>query len=251
LIVADTIPANLIVASHLTGIYDVNRNITLADDDFSLVAAWAHSIADAGLHGILFHNNFSETTCTLHQNERIHFVKVEYNPAFNPNVFRYCIYSEFLKQYAAKIDNIFFTDVSDVTVVNNPFLQELYLQNPTAIFCGDENEQLENEWMLEHAAHLRNNIPGYAAYEAACKYQTLLNCGIIGGRTTVMQEFMLQLWNLHATYNTDNKTAYTGDMGAFNYLARTTYNQQLIHGHPVNTVFKSYTTDRSCWFQHK
>jgi len=38
------IPNNLIVASHITGIYDVNRNTTLANDDFSIVADWARSI---------------------------------------------------------------------------------------------------------------------------------------------------------------------------------------------------------------
>ena len=50
---------NLIVASHITGIYDVNRNTTLANDDFSIVAEWARSIEALQLHGIIFHNNFS------------------------------------------------------------------------------------------------------------------------------------------------------------------------------------------------
>jgi hypothetical protein len=52
--------------------------------------------------------------------------------------------------------------------------------------------------------------------------------------------------------NRDNKTEYTGDMGVFNYVARTQYNSQLIYGAPVNTVFKNYETERSdCWFRHK
>ncbi len=245
------IPSNLIVSSHITGIYDVNRSTTLADDDFSLVAEWAKSITDLGLQGIIFHNNFSEATCNLHQSDYIHFIKVDYNPQFNPNVFRYFAYAEFLKQHAPLIENIFFTDVSDVTVLKNPFVEELFLKNPTHIFCGDEPEILDNEWMQEHAAHLRSKIANYAAYEADFKNKTLLNCGIMGGNIAVMKPFIEKLWAIHHQYNADNKTLYTGDMGAFNYLVRTGYHDRLIHGSPVNTVFKSYKNDSSCWFKHK
>ena len=49
-----------------------------------------------------------------------------------------------------------------------------------------------------------------------------------------------------------NQTAFTGDMGAFNYLARTQFNSHLRHGAPVNTVFKMYENERQdCWFRHK
>jgi len=41
-------------------------------------------------------------------------------------------------------------------------------------------------------------------------------------------------------------------MGAFNYLVRTQYNSNLIHGKPVNTVFKGFEVERTdCWFRHK
>jgi hypothetical protein len=41
-------------------------------------------------------------------------------------------------------------------------------------------------------------------------------------------------------------------MGAFNYLARTKFNNQLKHGAPVNTLFKGYELERKdCWFRHK
>jgi hypothetical protein len=41
-------------------------------------------------------------------------------------------------------------------------------------------------------------------------------------------------------------------MGAFNYIARTHFSNKLIHGAPVNTVFKEYESSRmECWFRHK
>lgn len=245
------IAPNLILASHISGVYDVNRSTILPNDDFSIVADWAKSIADLGLQGILFHNNFSEATCEENETDFLRFIKVEYNNQFNPNVFRYFIYNEFLKLYYKKIENLFCTDVSDVVVLKNPFQESMYLENPQAIFCGDEPEQLNNDWMQEHSTHFRNSIADYANFEANFKDKTLLNCGIIGGSITVMQSFIANLWAIHERYNSDNKTLFTGDMGAFNYLVRTKYNEQVIHGKPVNTVFKKYEDSDSCWFKHK
>jgi hypothetical protein len=242
----------LIMACHITGVYDVNRNNTLAANDYTLVQAWAESITNLGLNGVLFHNNFTEETCEKYQNECISFVKIEHNPQFNPNVYRYLIYRDFLKNNAQAIDSLFVTDVADVVAISNPFVQPLFLEHPDGLFCGDEPKPLRNDWMLDHAAHLRAKITDYASYETQFEAATLLNCGIIGGKIGTMQPFIEQLSEIHERYNYDNKTAYTGDMGAFNYLVRTQYNQQLFHGTPVNTVFKEYQTHRTdCWFRHK
>lgn len=245
------IPNDLIVASHIAGIYDVNRRTVLAIDDFSLVSEWAKSITELGLHGIIFHNNFSAETCQLYQTDHIHLIHIDYDPQYNPNVFRYFIYNEFLELHNQSISNIFFTDISDVIVLKNPFLEDLYLSNPTSIFCGDETEILDNEWMQNHSQHLRSQIHDYSAYEENFKKDVLLNCGIIGGNIEMMQAFIKQLWTIHQQFNSDNHSPYTGDMGAFNYLMRTQYNSKVIHGNPVNTKFKRYEEDDSCWFKHK
>ncbi|WP_207924644.1 hypothetical protein [Pedobacter changchengzhani] len=245
------VPSNVIVASHITGIYDVNRSTVLANDDFSLVAEWAKSITELGLNGIIFHNNFSDETCKIHQNDFIHFVKVDYNPKYNPNVFRYAVYAEFLEISQNLIKNIFFTDISDVTVLKNPFTATLFLNNTNSIFCGDEPKILDNEWMQAHSENLRNKIADYADYELKFKDATLLNCGIIGGHISTILPLIEKLWAIHRDHNADNNSLYTGDMGAFNYLVRNQYNETVIHGYPVNTEFKAYKTDTSCWFKHK
>jgi hypothetical protein len=243
---------NVVMACHITGVHDVNRNTTLANDSYDLVKDWVESIIAANLQGVIFHNNFSEATFKSYENENISFVKIAYDSQFNPNVFRYFVYRDFLQQHMQQINGIFITDITDVVLVNNPFVDPLFCENPNALFCGDEPKQLHNDWMIAHAEHLRNNIPDYAAYESTFGNETLLNCGIIGGAASLFFDFLQQLCAIHQQANRDNKTAYTGDMGAFNYLARTRFNQQLIHGAPVNTVFKQYETDRKdCWFRHK
>jgi hypothetical protein len=243
---------NIILACHFTGVYDVNRNTTLEDDSYALVQAWAESIQLLNLQGVIFHNSFSEETCWKFSNENITFIEVEYNPAFNPNVFRYFIYRDFLLKFYSTIHSVFVTDVSDVVAVQNPFETFLFQENRDTLFCGDEPKTLDNEWMNDHSAHLRNQITDFAEYEQTFAQSALLNCGIIGGSTTVMLHFLESLCAVHEQFNQANKNAFTGDMGAFNFIARTQFNEKLIHGAPVNSVFKGYEGSRmDCWFRHK
>lgn len=240
------------MACHISGIYDVNRSETIADDDFSVVQNWYNSIINLKLNGIIFHNNFSDLTCEKYQNDFVQFIKIVYNPDFNPNVYRYFVYNEFLKSNHQNIENIFFTDISDVVILKNPFQEKLFQENSNAIFSGDEPDILYNNWMQSHCEHLRNNINDFVIFEDKFKYKTLLNCGIIGGNSKVLKPFIEQLWQIHSNYNHDNKTNFTGDMGAFNYLIRTKFNNNLFHGKPINTVFKKYDYINSeCWFRHK
>lgn len=240
------------MACHIAGVYDVNRSQQLPDDDFSLVSEWVTSVSRSNINGVLFHNTLSDATCAAYQNEYVRFVRIDYNSRFNPNAFRYFVYRNWLQTHAHTVKNLFVTDVSDVVIIKNPFLEPLFQNNPNTLFCGDESTTLRNDWMVAHATHLREQIADYAAYENQFASHALLNCGIVGGRITIMQSFLEQLCGIHERYNATNKTAYTGDMGAFNYLARTRFNAYLRHGEPVNTVFKAYQNDRTdCWFRHK
>jgi len=242
----------LVMACHITGVYDVNRRQQLAHDDFSLVKDWVASISGLNVRAVLFHNGLSDSTCAAHQNEYVQFVRIQYDARLNPNVFRYFVYRDWLRTHVSEIDSLFVTDVSDVVMSRNPFVEPLFLNNPDGLFCGDEPTTLHNDWMKAHGTHLREQLADYADFEARFADATLLNCGIMGGSVSVMQLFLEQLCTLHERYNQNNTTAYTGDMGAFNYLARTRFGNHLWHGEPINTVFKAYQTHRTdCWFRHK
>ena len=246
------IAPDVVLACHFTGVYDVNRNNILNDNDFSLVKEWADSLQKNKVQGILFHNNFSAITAATYESKWLHFVKVAYNPDFNPNVYRYAIYHQFIQAHQHQLRYIFLTDVSDVVMLNNPFLDPFFVTQPQHIFCGDEPTTLNNEWMQEHSAHFRQQVAGYEAYEISNAAEVLLNCGIIGGHIQLMKNFVETLWQFHEKYNCNNPTAYTGDMGAFNYILRSQYPTQICHGAPINTLFKSYENDRKdVWFRHK
>lgn len=240
------------MACHITGVYDANRNMTLDDDNYELVRNWAESLAARSLRGLIFHNNFTLESCKKYSNEYISFIKINYNTQFNPNVYRYFVYNDFLKHHVSLFKSIFVTDITDVTLVKNPFIDPYFVENTTAIFCGDEPKTLNNDWMKAHSANLRKKIADYAEYENRFGHETLLNCGIIGGKAPLFFNFIQKLCTIHQNANYENQSAFTGDMGAFNYLARTQFNRQLRHGAPVNTVFKMYDNERKdCWFRHK
>ena len=243
---------NLVMACHIKGIHDVNRNMTLVDDDYNLVKDWADSVTAANLLGVIFHNNFIDETCNRHKNENISFIKTNYNPQFTPNVYRYFIYKDFLQKQINKLNAVFVTDITDVVLVSNPFTRPYFIENPTSLFCGDEPKILHDEWMIAHSENLRTNISDYSDYEKKYGHETLLNCGIVGSKAPLLLDFIEKLCQIHEEANSENKTKYTGDMGAFNYLARTQFNRFLKHGAPVNTQFKMYETNRNdCWFRHK
>lgn len=243
---------NVIFASLFTGVYDVNRNELLPADDFQIIQKWCESIQKLNLRGVVFHNNFSEETIQKANSKHIQFVKVDFDKRLNANVYRYLVYLDFLKKNQDSIQHLFMTDIADVEVVRNPFKELLFTQQPDSLFCGDEEEKLNNSWMFEHCTHLRALVPGFLEFEKENQSQTLLNCGVIGGSIQVIMPFLELLSQIHLEYTISNKTPFTLDMGAFNYIARTYFKERLIHGYPVNTRFKSYESTREdCWFRHK
>ena len=95
-----------IFASLLTGVYDVNRNELLKNDDFQIIEQWYQSVMSLNLNAIIFHNNFSDKTVAAYQNEHISFVRVEYDGKLNANIQRYIFYQDFVSQHFDRIENI-------------------------------------------------------------------------------------------------------------------------------------------------
>lgn len=245
-------PKPYLFASLFTGVFDVNRNEILRDNDFQIIQKWYNSVVHLELNAIVFHNTFSQEVVERFSNEMVRFIYVPLEKDFNPNIFRYIAYSNFLSSTRLEISHLFLTDITDVEVVRNPFQSELFLSNKEHLFCGDEPKTFDNEWMKAHCAHLREQLSEFALFENEHEKSPLLNCGIFGGRLAEIQKLLQAISELHQRVSVTNTTPFTLDMGVFNYLARTMFREKIIHGEPVNTVFKGYEEDRlDCWFRHK
>ncbi len=243
---------NFIFASLLTGVYDVNRNELLSNNDFGIIQKWYHSILKLQINTIIFHNSLSKDIAEKYSNEYIQFIEIEYDQKLKPNIFRYFLYQDYINQNLKKVNNLFVTDITDVEVMNNPFESPTYIENSDYLFCGDEPEVLDNVWMRNHSSHLRNSMPQFKIYEVSNQHETLLNCGIIGGNIAVMKLLFDKMVAIHKDFSFSNNTDYTLDMGVFNFVARTIFAHKIILGDPVITDFKKYESQRSvCWFRHK
>jgi hypothetical protein len=240
------------MASYFTGKYDVNRNSLAVTDDFAYIEKWYLSIVKLKLKGVVFHNHFSADTLNKYASPYVRFIQVDFPGILNANVYRYFAYLDYLKTEGQPIEELFVTDIADVEVVLNPFEHPFYVQHQNALFCGDEEEVVDNEWMRAHGSHLRSTLEGYVDFEEKNGKEVLLNCGVFGGRRQVMLEVLEALTKIHSTITIANQTPFTLDMGAFNFATRTMFAEKVQHGSPINTRFKKYESLRNdCWFRHK
>jgi hypothetical protein len=248
----DNIKNNIILSTIITGVDDLQRNIKWEDDNFDYIKDWYYSIIKNNLNAVVFHNTFSDETIKKYSNKNVSFIYVNYDGYLNPNVYRYFLYKKYIENNLDKINNVVITDITDVVIIKNPFDSEFFKSNTGHIFCGDEETTLNSDWMRKHNEHLRNNIPGFNEYEKQNANKKLLNCGIIGGSVFIIKELLDRICEVHEKVTITNKTNYTCDMGVFNYIIRTKYNELVLHGTPINTKFKYFeVNNNSCWFRHK
>jgi hypothetical protein len=209
-------------------------------------AAWADSLRAQGLRGVVLYSNM-HLGFMAREYEHIDFILApdffpEWQDALEWNVVdvRWLMYDYWLQQ--VKPDAVFFTDISDVIVRQNPFT---HIQ-PDTVYCGDEPSIVNHPWM-QKTAHAANDQK-ISKFLQAAGQQQLLNAGILGGYYAPVCRFIAEMraQGLHACPKTI-------DMLYFNYVG---YNLpaglSLQHGAPVNSVFRGNEVDRTdVWFVHK
>ena len=77
----------MVLACHITVVYDVNWNQTIQHHDYDLVKEWMESMVSLELNCNLFYKGFSKSTIAAFHNKPILFVKTDYDKRFNPTIF--------------------------------------------------------------------------------------------------------------------------------------------------------------------
>jgi hypothetical protein len=157
---------------------------------------------------------------------------------------RWKLYNELLNE-RKDIDRAFFLDVSDVVILKNPF----HFINPDKIYCGDEESiNSKNDWMLHRYNLLKNKevsdlFPSYLNAK-------VLNAGILGGERNYLLGITKKMSDM-LEYSAVKHT--TVDMCILNHVLYTyCKTDMIIHGSPVNTVFrKEDINNQIAWFKHK
>lgn len=223
---------NIILTSYLTKQLDTQRGTIWDTDVTEGVAALAASCkkTDCDLVVLVDTDKKRELTTPY---QRI-LVESVVNPYFQ----RWLSQFQYLRDHP-EIDNVFCVDATDVTILKNPFLYT----EPGKIYCGDEPSLLANTWMLNHGKDEPIRL-----FLLRHRTMPLLNSGVIGGS----REDVMRICRDIAMLYFDNGRKFPNEMGSFNYILRTKYNDRLVYGRNVTTVFKTFDTQNDeSWICHK
>ncbi len=233
---------NILLTSYFTNVPDPQRGEKW-DFDLSKLTPLINSLKETKL--IVLHDN---EDYILENTDKVEFVKV--STAINPYFQRWVSYKEYLFSNRHSISNVFCIDATDVEVLQEPDWDSL----SNYLYTGDEPTQLDDDagWMRKHHKH---HLIQKLLDENGKSYQ-MLNAGILGGSIDTVLKFIRDLLDFYVHSEVDRffknqENAGIGDMGAFNYIARTNFNERIRHGGQVCTRFKSEERNGYSWFKHK
>jgi hypothetical protein len=233
---------NFVLTTYFTSEKDPQSSNIWSNDDFTIIKKFYDSIVEHDLNCIILIDNSSDAFIEKYKTDKIQFVRCD-SSGLNMIDIRWKLYHDLLSQNT-DISSAFFLDVSDVVILKNPFN---YIQ-PDKIYCGDEEIiNQESQWMLRRYKLLSNKEIDNELKKYLDK--KVINAGILGGNRDYLIDITGKISNLllHSKI-----THTTVDMCAFNHVLYTYYRTNLVHGLPVNTVFRADDSDNKiAWFKHK
>jgi hypothetical protein len=124
-----------------------------------------------------------------------------------------------------EIERAYFVDATDVELLYDPF----HDMASGKIYVGDEFDTVGSEWMRNMAS---GKITDWVNDNADL---LLLNCGVLGGH----RDDLIAICNDMLYEYGMNGCRDTVEMPIFNYVLRTKYNDRIVRGRDVTTVFKA------------
>jgi hypothetical protein len=240
---------NYIISSLFTTCIDPIRNIKWSPSS-DIMDNWYNSgknILNNNSQLLVFYDQLESSFKNKYDSKYITFIKVEDCNLFSPHDYRWIIYYNFLRNNVDVVDNIFFTDISDVLIKQNPFQ---YVEKDT-LYIGDEYEySWENWWALPKIEYYIKNIKNFNGIYEKNKLYPFLNAGILGGEKGIVLKFLEKMKNY--IESTLDKPYETTDMIIFNYILHKYFKHNIKHGEPINSKFKLNEIHRNdVWFIHK
>jgi hypothetical protein len=209
---------------------------------------WIDSVRKLKLTAFILYDEDNPEMIAEFEDNLIKFVKVKPNDGLNPIDSRWNEFSKFLIKNR-QIENVFFTDIRDVTVLRDPFSY----MNTNFLYIGDELQNgnritVGNQWIAFRVLHLINQTELINQFNII-KNLPVVNCGLFGGNRELVLEVLRHVTKLLKIYHIPFDTV---DMVAFNVIMHLHFPGRFLTGHPINTEFWKWDFDNStAWFQHK
>lgn len=131
-------------------------------------------------------------------------------------------------------------DATDVTMLREPWDH----MEPGTLYVGSEAVVTDNAWLRKHHPRYNDCFDQHAT-------QPLLNCGLVGGDRETVLEFLTDMVHEIGDGLAEDPKGMGFDMGPFNFVCRTRWNDRLVTGPQVHTVFKAGKDNGCAWWQHK
>lgn len=193
---------------------------------------------------IVFHDGLSSEFINQYDLNYINFIQVPECGFYSPHDYRWFIYENFTQNN--QFNSIFFTDISDVIIASNPFLDI----DDKVLYMGDEQHHTwNNEWALPRNEYYINNIEDFNLIFNSNNNGPFLNAGVLGGNKSIVLDFLQHMVRYSST--TLDKPYNTTDMILFNYVIHKHF-KSIKHGAPINSIFNQHQINRKdVWFIHK
>ena len=176
---------------------------------------------------IVFHDGLTDDFISKYNLEYIIFIKTNECENYSPHDFRWFVYENFIQNN--EFENIFITDISDVLIKNNPFLN----LEPDRLYVGDEDGKTwDNDWSSPRHFYYQERLSDYDTIYNKNKNNQFLNAGILGGQRYIVLLFLEKMVK-YSKLTMDNKHGQITDMLLFNYI-HYKYFPKRKHGFPIN-----------------
>ena len=217
---------NAIFTTYFTGEKDPQRPYSWKPDDFELIKEFYNSVIKYDLNCYILHDNLSTEFVEKYATEKITFIRVD-KIKLNAVDYRWQLYYNLLNELK-DIKKVFCLDISDVVILKDPFK----LVKANKLYIGDEMcKNIENNWMIARY----NMIKHVTTVPDSLLLKPVLNCGILGGSRKVVLDVTKKMAKI---LEDANITETTVDMVAANTVAYLYYEDNIVHGSPLNTKYR-------------
>lgn len=223
---------NTVITTFYTSHVDPQRDIVWKAD-YSKLKALIDSVVAHGEKLVILHDCFDDVEDTDH----VKHVKVECK--INPYYQRWFHIEQYLIDNPT-VDNVFCVDGTDVVMLKSPFSE----MEDDKLYVGDETKVLGDPYTRTDWPH-----PFMQRFVDRHLGKTLLNAGLCGASRKVMLDFLAVMLLMYSACGEKKLSPF--DMSLFNLVCYTYFEDKIIHGEKVNTVFQSFTPNEVSWWMHK
>jgi hypothetical protein len=253
-----------IISCYFINKVDPQWGIKRSMPDFNYIKPWYESVIKQKLNGIIIHDGIAKEFIEQYQNPYISFR--EFTPG-DYSIFEERWFAYYLFLSGTKIKKVFFTDISDVIVTEDPYKT---FNDSFVLYVGRDhaNKVGVSQWVLSEL----NNYIKDANYKVpgSFYFQQVYNIGVTGGSRQLMMFFISRMIDLILL----TTTSYHKDITLANLVIHKYFfpkiiirpfepamtrienddfisHNHLMSGFPLNSVFGKFEFDSKAVFIHK